>query len=36
MSLKFVLKLSLTTQKTNIGAQKINGTLIKTYGITLA
>lgn len=31
----YIAKLDLTTRKTNVGAQKINGLPLETYSITL-
>ena len=35
MHLDFVRKLSLTIQSTNISAQKIDNTILETYGIVI-
>ena len=35
MTLAYVKQLGLQTQKTNVGTQKINGSLLKTYGIVI-
>ncbi len=36
MTLAYVAKLGLTTRKTNVGAQKIDSSPLKTYGIVSA
>lgn len=36
MTPAYIVKLDLTTQKTNVGAQKIDDSLLKTYDIVLA
>ena len=36
MTLAYAKKLGLQTQKTNIGAQKIDNSLLKTYGMVIA
>lgn len=36
MTLVYIAKLDLSTWITNVGAQKIDSLLVKTYGITLA
>lgn len=36
MTLAFIAKLDLTTQKTNVGTQKIDGLLLETYHKALA
>ena len=36
MTPAFAAKLGLSTQPTNVGAQKIDGSTLKTYGMTIA
>ena len=36
MSLTYAKKLGLKTRKTNVGAQKINGSALETFGIVIA
>ncbi len=36
MTSAYAAKLSFTAQKTSIGAQKIDGSLLKTYSMVLA
>ena len=36
MTLAYAKKLGLQTQKTNVGAQKIDGSLLGTYGMVIA
>ena len=36
MTPAFAAKLGLSTQPTNIGAHKIDGSMLKTYGMTIA
>ena len=36
MTPAFAAKLGLSTQPTNVGAQKIDGSALKTYGMTIA
>ncbi len=36
INLVYAMKLGFTTQKTNVRAQKIDGLLLKTYGIVSA
>ncbi len=36
MTPAYIVELGLTTQKTSIGAQKIDGSPLETYGMALA
>ena len=36
MSLAYTKRLGLKTRKTNVGAQKINGSALKTFGMVIA